>query len=440
MREMKDSNIVWLGTIPSDWNILRVKNTSWLKGRIGWDGLKSEEFTDEGPYLITGTDFSGGKVNWDTCAHITEDRFSEDELLHVKEGDLLITKDGTIGKLAIVEECPEKVSLNSGVMIIRNNSSWRYDQKFMYYILGSEVFTQWFESEQKPGSTIRHLYQHQFGEFRFPFPSLSEQRSIVSYLDKKCAAIDEAIARRQQIIERLENYRKAVILKAVTKGLNQDVEMKESGIPWIGSIPKSWKVTRVKYGISVSGSGTTPKSDNPKYYNGTIPWIQSGDLYFRKEVDETSKHVTELALNTCPALKLYKPPFIVMAMYGASVGNVAISNIEACVNQACCVLKPTQNVKMEFLSYWLNVCKEDLVSQAIGGGQPNISQRTIKEEALLIPPLSEQSEIVAFLDDTCERIDDIYARNIELILRLEEYRKSIIYNAITGKIDCREVV
>ena len=244
-REMKDSKILWVGDIPQNWNILRIKNTSWLKGRIGWDGLKSEEFQETGPYLITGTDFKNGYVDWDTCVHITEERFAEDELLHIHEGDLLITKDGTIGKLAIAKNCPDKVSLNSGVMIIRNNSNWKYNEKYMYYVLSSNVFSQWFESEQKPGSTIKHLYQHQFEEFQFPLPPLNEQCSIVTYLDAKCAAIDEAIERHKKIIERLEEYRTETITNLIL-GLN-DANIVSTGVEWIGQISSSRKLWRLKH-------------------------------------------------------------------------------------------------------------------------------------------------------------------------------------------------
>ena len=120
-REMKDRGIEWIGQLPMDWTVMTIKYTSWLKGRIGWQGLKSTEFVDNGPYLITGTDFKNGIVNWETCAHITDDRFIEDEDIHIVEDDLLITKDGTIGKVAIAKNCPEKVSLNSGVLLIRND-------------------------------------------------------------------------------------------------------------------------------------------------------------------------------------------------------------------------------------------------------------------------------------------------------------------------------
>lgn len=213
---MKDSGVEWIGEVPETWDTLRIKHSSWLKGRIGWDGLKSEEFIDDGPYLITGTDFNDGIVNWDTCVHITEDRYNEDKLLHVYNGDLLITKDGTVGKLAIITNAPDKVSLNSGVMIIRNNSKFKYDQQYMFYVLKSDVFTKWFDHHKKPGSTIQHLYQHQFDDFRYPFPSLAEQKNIAAYLEEKCMAIDALIVKKQEAISKLEEYKKSLIYYAVT--------------------------------------------------------------------------------------------------------------------------------------------------------------------------------------------------------------------------------
>lgn len=214
--EMKNSGIHWIGETPEKWEIMRIKDTSWLKGRIGWDGLKASEFIDEGPYLITGTDFCNGYVNWDTCVHITKQRFEEDTLLHIRENDLLITKDGTVGKVAIAKNCPKETSLNSGVMIIRNESRYIYNSKYMYYILLSDEFKHWFEYSQKPGSTIKHLYQHQFREFKYTFPPLEEQQQIADFLDSKCSKINESIERSNKIIQKLEEYKKALIYNAVT--------------------------------------------------------------------------------------------------------------------------------------------------------------------------------------------------------------------------------
>lgn len=214
--EMKDSGVEWIGKIPVKWSTIKIKFTSWLKGRIGWDGLKSTEFIDDGPYLITGTDFANGEINWSTCAHISEARYDEDELLHIKENDLLITKDGTIGKLAIVRNCPEKVSLNSGVMIIRSLNVFDYLDKYLYYILQSNQFYIWYELSQSGNSTIKHLYQGQFYNFEFSFPEISEQNEIALYLDKKCNEIDSLINLKNKKIEKLQEYKKSLIYEYVT--------------------------------------------------------------------------------------------------------------------------------------------------------------------------------------------------------------------------------
>lgn len=214
--KMKDSGIEWIGKIPNTWNVIRLKNASWLKGRIGWQGLRAEEFTDEGPFLITGTDFKNGYVDWNTCVHISEQRFNQDLAIQIKENDLLITKDGTIGKLAIAKNCPEKVSLNSGVFIIRNTGKYKYDDKFMYYLLLSREFTLWFDLSNAGNSTICHLNQEKFYNFKFAYPSLPEQKAIASYLDEKCSEIDATIAEKQKQLETLEEYKKSLIFEYVT--------------------------------------------------------------------------------------------------------------------------------------------------------------------------------------------------------------------------------
>lgn len=215
---MKDSGIEWIGEIPKHWEVIRVKNAALLKARIGWQGLRSDEFLYEPdlPFLVTGTDFAGGVVNWNNCVRISEKRFEMDKNIQVKENDLLITKDGTIGKLAIARNCPEKVSLNSGVFVIRNQGPYKYFDKYMYYLLQSEQFLLWFELNDTGNSTIRHLYQKDFYNFSFTYPPLEEQEKIADYLDKKCTLIDDAIAGKQKQLQTLEAYKKSLIYEYVT--------------------------------------------------------------------------------------------------------------------------------------------------------------------------------------------------------------------------------
>lgn len=213
--EMKDSGIEWIGRIPKHWGTTKIKYTSWLKGRIGWQGLKSSEYIEKGAYLITGTDFIDGKINWNSCVHISELRFNQDHSIHVKENDLLISKDGTIGKVAIASNCPEKVSLNSGILLIRSLNK-TYTSKYLYYLLLSNVFLAWYDSNQTGNSTIKHLYQEQFYNFSFSIPKLQEQHNITDFLDKQCAEIDKTIKEKQKQLEILAEYKKSVIYEYVT--------------------------------------------------------------------------------------------------------------------------------------------------------------------------------------------------------------------------------
>ncbi|WP_454894795.1 restriction endonuclease subunit S [Alloprevotella tannerae] len=216
--EMKDSGIEWIGTIPKSWSLIRLKNAAWLKGRIGWQGLRADEFKDDEslPYLITGTDFYDGIVNWDTCVHITEERFNQDRNIQIKEDDLLITKDGTIGKVAIAKKCPQRVSLNSGIFIIRNIGKYKYYSRFMYYVLQSDEFIEWYSVANAGNSTILHLNQEKFYNFVFALPDIESQKYIAERLDIKCAHIDSSISEKYDQLSKLDSYKKSIIYEYVT--------------------------------------------------------------------------------------------------------------------------------------------------------------------------------------------------------------------------------
>lgn len=430
--QMRESGINWIGDIPYSWNVKRIKYIAQLKGRIGWQGLTSDEYTDIGPYLITGVDFFNGGINWENCVHITEKRWAEAPEIHIKNGDLLITKDGTVGKVAIVDNLPEKASLNSGVLLIKPSDE--YNKKFLYWVLLSEEFWTWFRLKNAGNSTIVHLYQNDFAEFSYAFPNITEQQAIADFLDKECAQIDSIAADLEKQIELLQQYKKSLITETVTKGLDKSVPMKDSGIDWIGKIPDHWQKTRIKFESSIIGSGTTPDSGNSMYYeNGEYFWIQSGDLYEKDYIYETEKQLTDLAILECHALNWYIKDFVVVAMYGASVGNVAISKIDSFTNQACCVIKLNEKNDNRYLFYFLKAAKEEMLLKAFGGTQPNISQIIIKNLNYLDVPLLEQEKIADFLDNKCMIIDKLLQSKKDQYDILIKHKKSLIYEYVTGK-------
>ena len=204
-------------------------------------------------------------------------------------------------------------------------------------------------------------------------------------------------------------------------------KMKDSGIEWIGEIPEGWSKNKVIRLFDIIGSGTTPKnitSDFP-----VVNWIQSGDIT-GSFMPACKNVISANLLSQYSALKVYPAPFIIIAMYGASVGNASISLIDGCVNQACCVLSsPSCNLHYAF--YVIKSAQSYLVRKAVGGGQPNISQETIKQLWLPLPPLSTQDIIVRNLDATCSKIDDLLT---SVHASIEEYKKlkqAVITQAVT---------
>ncbi|MBE6509428.1 MAG: restriction endonuclease subunit S [Methanobrevibacter sp.] len=211
---MKDSGVEWIGEIPEHWKTNKIKNMSYVKGRIGWHGLTSEEYADEGAYLVTGTDFAEGTIDWNHCNHINYERYKQDPNIHLKEGDLLITKDGTIGKLALVKNIPDKATLNSGIFLVRPLID-NYTNDYLYWILSSDIFIRFFDYI-KTGATIAHLYQETFERFFFPYMSLKEQDQIVNYLNENVSKIDLTIKKVRDTIRLLEEYKTSLIHHVVT--------------------------------------------------------------------------------------------------------------------------------------------------------------------------------------------------------------------------------
>ena len=211
---MKDSGINWIGQVPEGWDISKIKFTTQLNGRIGWQGLTSAEFKEEGPYLITGTDFHNGTINFETAVHIDEKRWSEALQIQVENGDLLITKDGTVGKVAIISGLDDKASLNSGVLRIQTIDE--IDRRFLYYVLLSDEFWMWFNYTNSGASTILHLYQNVFDEFTFTFPQKNEQTKISDLLDKKTVQIDKLIQIKNEQIKNINKQRQTLIYDYVT--------------------------------------------------------------------------------------------------------------------------------------------------------------------------------------------------------------------------------
>ena len=190
-----------IGVIPEDWDVLNLGKSSVLKARIGWQGLTTAEYLKSGDYyLITGTDFKEGYIDWDNCVYVEKERYIQDKNIQIKEDDILVTKDGTIGKVAFIDKVPKETTLNSGVFVVRPINKV-YNQRYLYYVLMSEHFKD-FLNRLTAGSTISHLYQKDFVFFDFPKPSLKEQTAIANALsdtDTWINSLEQLLTKKRQI-------------------------------------------------------------------------------------------------------------------------------------------------------------------------------------------------------------------------------------------------
>ena len=398
-----------------DWETKRIKDVIQLKARIGWKGLRSDEFqTKSYAYLVTGQDFNSAEIEWSECYQIDKGRYEEDPYIQLENGDVLVTKDGTIGKVAMVANLDKPACLNSGVFVLHQKKNY-FLQKYLFWQLSSSVFKE-FIRKNSDGSTIQHLYQNVFDLMNVIIPPDSTQQKIADFLDAKTQNIDARIELLEKKKERYITIRKALINEA----LNGE--------------GKGWKKRRIKELFKIIGSGSTPDSNVESYYdeNG-YNWLQTGDLN-DGIISSTSKKITDSAIQRYSTLKTYKKGSLVVAMYGATIGKVGLLDIDTTTNQACCVMSEPKEIDTKFMFYWFLSNKEFIISRATGGGQPNIGQDTIKFFEIEHPNLDEQQKIVSYLDKKTSAIDLIVSSITKEIDSLKTYRRALINEAVTGKL------
>jgi len=415
-RKMKDSGIEWIGEIPEGWSIARGKHILTL--------LQRAVFPTDG--VITC--FRDGEVT--LRSNRREDGFTvslkEIGYQGIEPGDLVVHgMDGFAGSIDISDSRGK----SSPVLVVLDSSQ---DKKYLMYYLRSMAYNNVFLA-LSTGIRVRScdLKWNKLADLLYLVPPIVEQHKLVSFLDEKCSEIDAMLSKTRASIEEYKKLKQAVITQAVTKGVRGEREMKDSGVEWIGEIPKDWSKNKLLRIFDIIGSGTTPKSTDDNNYDGNINWLQSGDIN-GNILKECKNRISFEVFSKYPTLKLYSAPFIIIAMYGASIGNLSISIIDGCVNQACCVLSHA-NQNFQYMFYCLKSIQPHLIKKAVGGGQPNISQEIIKSLWVPLPPLDEQKEIADYLDAKCTEIDGLIAKKEQLVKELESYKKSLIYEVVTGK-------
>ncbi|WP_297143389.1 restriction endonuclease subunit S [uncultured Eubacterium sp.] len=420
---MKYSGVEWIGEIPKDWEILPTKRFFSHTKTLAGDKVDTYErlaLTMNGVIKRSKDDSEGLQPEkFDTYQVLKENE------LVFKLIDLANVKTSRVGL------SPFTGIVSPAYIVLTNESD---DNRFYYYFFISMYYNEIFNRLGDNG--VRSSLNAQ-DLLSVPIVNISSdtQHRIADFLDDKCGKIDRYIEKLQQIIDKLKEYKQAVITEAVTKGLDPDVPMKDSGIEWIGMIPEHWDVPEIKYLVRIA-SGGTPDRNHPEYWNGNIPWIKTGELQ-NDIITNAEEYITEEGLNNSSA-QVFNINTILVAMYGQGKtrGMTALLKTPASTNQACAGLTVTNsNVQIEYLWQCLIGAYDAIRSEAAGSGQPNLSATLIGNFHIALPPIEEQGLIVEYIKDRTVEIKSTIHKAEKLLEKLTEYKKSLIYEAVTGKLE-----
>lgn len=440
--EYKDSGVEWLGEVPLNWQIHSLKRA--VEGCT--NGVWGGEPDDKHDLIVLRVadfdrqSFKISDLKLTTRSILPKDRGSR----LLKQGDLLIEKSGggdktLVGCVVLFDKKYEAVTSN---FVAKMTPRDRYDGHFLTYAFSQLYAGKVNYPSIKQTTGIQNLDADSYLMEKFCFPPKHEQRNIACFLDHETAKIDNLIEKQQQLIELLKEKRQAVISLAVTKGLNPDVPMKDSGVEWLGDVPEHWGITKLKWVGRTTSGGTPTTSKSEIYYeDGHIPWIRTTDLN-NGELFDTPIRITSKAVNDT-ACSILPVGSVLLGMYGGagSIGKHAILRFESTINQAVCGVLPCGRILPDFLHKYYEFYRPFWMIDAAGTRKdPNIGQDNIKEGIILIPPFEEQVEINNHIDNMRNIYECIIENALEGMDLLQERRTALISAAVTGKIDVRDWV
>ena len=430
-RKMKDSGIEWIGEIPEGWEISKVSYFYEVQlGKMLQPQKKSETDTEE-KYLCAA---NVGKNSLSLDALKTM-WFSQTEKhqFDLKEGDLLVVEGGDVASCAIIETPVRNLFFQNALHRVRplHNESVAF---LRYWLMTAKSYGYIDLICNK--ATIAHFSKEKFIALPIPVIPQDIQSKIVSFLDLECKQIDDLLSKSRSSIEEYKKLKQAVITQAVTKGVRGEREMKDSGVEWAGLVPHHWGVAKIG-SIGQTSSGATPlRSKESSFFDdATIRWVRTLDLNDGFVYDSSEK-ITELALASS-ACSIMPKGTVCVAMYGGAgtIGKCGLLMSDCATNQAVCSIVCNRKIVSPiFLLMQLLALKSYWMKYAVGTRKdPNISQDIVARMKILIPPLDEQKEITDHLDAKCAEIDGLIAKKEQLVKELESYKKSLIYEVVTGK-------
>lgn len=413
-RKMKDSGIEWIGEIPEEWSIVKVKSLFELgRGRV----IAQTELKEGGLYPV----YSSQTKNNGCLGYIDTYDFDKNQLTWTTDG----ANAGTVflreGKYNCTNVC--------GTLLPRTNDNL----KFLKYDL--EYIAIYHKRLDTNGYKIMN---NEMAEIRIVRPELCEQNKIADFLDDRCNKIDQTIEKEKEVIEKLKEYKQSVITEAVTKGLNPEAPMKDSGVEWIGEIPEHWSIRRLRY----LGNCQNGISKSSEYFGKGYPFVSYGDVYRNMELPEV---VNGLVESTETDRKTYsvEQGDIFFTRTSETIEEIGLTcictkTIENATFAGFLIrVRPTnkESLNIGYSKYYFssNIHRRFFVKEMNLVTRASLSQELLKKLPVLLPPIEEQQEIADYLDKKCSAIDKLISNKEQVIEKLTEYKKSLIYECVTGK-------
>ena len=425
----KDSGVEWLGEIPAHWEVSRADSLfRYEKIQIEPSTISEQSVFH---YSIPAIQETGNGI-FESPTGIDSAKlriFGQRILiskLNPRKGVVLVADEKSVPTICSTEFVPLEIR--------------SCDLGWAYHLLASEP------TRQRLSAVVRSATRsHQRAEIAevlkmwHGVPPLPEQRAIAAFLDRETAQIDAFVAKKERLIKLLQEKRTALISNAVTKGLDPDAPMKDSGVEWLGEIPAHWEVKILKRWASLIQTGSTPPTSNPQYFSeGTVPWHGpssfSSDLLLRP----AARTVTENAIQDRVA-RIFDKESSMIVTIGSTIGKVGfVDEPSSCNQQITAVTFDSRDVFAKYAGYQLKRLEPMLGGIAPNTTLPILDQGQIGCLHFFGPPMSEQRAITAFLDHETAQIDALVAKVRQAIDRLQELRTALISAAVTGKIDVRE--
>lgn len=416
---MKDTGIKWIGKIPNTWKIRKVKQCFYIS-------KEKAHYTNP---TILSLARSGVKIR-DISNNEGQLAASYDNYNPVQPGDLLLNPmDLYSGANCSVSEVsgvisPAYVNLRKAVEL--NPKYFDYYFKVQYWAMAMFAHGKGVSFDNRwtmNADAVLNYY--------IPYPSFEEQNKIVDFINNKTKEIDKLIEIENQQIEKLKEYKNTVITRSTTKGIDLDSPTKESGVEWLGKIPTTWNVIQTKHMFNII-AGATPDSGEVEYWDGDIKWITPAD--YKSEdifVSCGKRNISQKGYNSCSTTIIPKGNIIFSKR--APIGLVAINSDDLCTNQGCLSCVKKSGISIKFFYYQMSIMTDFYELLGSGTTFKEISAQKFGSFKLAVPSFDEQIKIANYLDEKCKEIDALIAIKQKKIDDLNEYKKSLIYEYVTGK-------